>query len=206
MVVPQNKFHIGELPIISERRIQLTDEYCRIHYGFEGHRIIGPKMIVIHYTAFATLGESYNFMQPDELSAIRDDIQKGGRLNVGTHFLIDRSGEIFRLLPEDFIARHTIGFNHVALSIENVGLDRNQLTGEQVSANAWVIHYLVNKYPSIEFLIGHYEYTNQELPHYDLISEQDSTYRFTDKQDPGIDFMFRVRTALADQYNMILKD
>lgn len=165
-----------------------------------------PRMIVIHYTAFATFEESYNFLKPDELAAIRTDIKAGGNVNVGAHYLIDRNGDIARLLPDCIIARHTIGFNHVALSIENVGLDENHLTGDQVEANAFLVNHLVKRHPSIEYLIGHYEYTDRSLPHFQLFRELDASYPFTIKRDPGREFMKSLRSEIAAKYRLHLKD
>jgi len=151
-----NHIEIKQLPTLSERRRELTKEYCRIHYGYDGFQIQDPKMIVVHYTAFESLSESYDCIKPDALPSVREDIKAGGALNVGTHYLIDRNGDIYQLLPDDMVARHTIGFNHTALSLENVGRDRDHLTEAQVSANASLVRHLVQKYPSIEYRIGHY--------------------------------------------------
>jgi hypothetical protein len=53
------------------------------------------------------------------------------------------------------------------------------------------VEYLYEKYP-IEYLIGHYEYTNFE--DHPLWLEKDNNYR-TLKTDPGKDFMEKVRKA-----------
>ncbi len=199
------RHEIKKLPIISERRLELTKEYCRIHYGFNDYKIDGPKMIVIHYTAFATLSESYECVRPDELPSVREDIRTGGSLNVGTHYLIDRNGDIYSLLPDDVIARHTIGFNHTALSLENVGRDRDHLTEAQVDENVFLVRQLVQQYPSIEYLIGHYEYMDRRLPHFSLFRERDTAYPFTVKQDPGPAFMASLRGKLEKEFNLKLQ-
>lgn len=191
---------------MSDKRLELTREYAQYHYGISENRIDDPKMIVIHYTAFATFRESYDFMKPDELAAMRTDIRGGGNVNVGAHYLIDRNGDIARLLPDYIIARHTIGFNHVALSFENVGLDEDHLTGDQVVANAFLVNHLVKRHPSIEYLIGHYEYADRSLPHFCLFRELDASYPFTIKQDPGREFMNSLRKEIADKYGLHLKD
>ena len=205
MTTGGSSVHIKELLIVSERRLELTKEYCRIHYGYEDYRLFNPKMIVVHYTAFATFEESYHFVSPDELSLVRDDISSGGTLNVGTHFLVDCNGDIYRLIPDDIIVRHTIGFNHVALSIENVGLDENHLTGNQIEANALLIDHLVKKHSSIEYLIGHYEYMDRDLPHFLMHKENLVSYPPTKKIDPGVAFMSGLRKKMADQYQLVLK-
>ena len=55
----------------------------------------------------------------------RADIEFGGEVNVGTHFIIDTNGEIYSNTPLDYIARHTNGFNYTAISVENIGFADN---------------------------------------------------------------------------------
>jgi hypothetical protein len=65
---------------------------------------------------------------------------------------------------------------------------------------------LVARHPSIAYLIGHYEYRKANLPHYRLFREDDRSYRFTQKIDPGPAFMSRVRGLLRERYGIVLKD
>jgi N-acetylmuramoyl-L-alanine amidase len=205
MSFKRKTYDIEQRSILSEKRLELMCEYSRIHYGLDGYRI-EPRMIVVHYTAFETLEASYDFMLPDELSGIRTDIRSGGALNVGTHYLIDRNGDIFQLLDDRVLARHTIGFNYAALSLENVGRDQYHLTQDQVDADAHLVDLLVRRHPTIEYLIGHYEYMDPQKPHYQLMAERDPSYSFTIKQDPGVTFMERLRKTLAGDYGITLKD
>ncbi len=88
------------------------------------------------------------------------------------------------------MARHVIGLNHTAIGVENVGGTEDlPLTKAQIKANTWLVKYLNKKYP-IEYLIGHYEYTNFE--DHELWLEMDEGYR-TKKNDPGEDFMNAIR-------------
>jgi N-acetyl-anhydromuramyl-L-alanine amidase AmpD len=100
-------------------------------------------------------------------------------------------------MPETWMARHVIGLNHVSIGIENVGgaRDRDDLTHDQLKANEYIVRYLKEKYPSIEYLIGHYEYTL--FDHHPLWKERDSTYR-TEKTDPGVRFMTLLRERVSD--------
>ncbi len=190
---------------ILERRIELTKIYCRLHYGFNDYRLNCPRLVVVHYTAFASFAESFDFIRPDEISSIREDIKSGGTVNVGTHYLVDINGEIHQLLPDDVIARHTIGFNYTAISIENVGSNKDELTREQIEADAFLIDKLKREYPSIEYLIGHYEYMDHGLPHFTLLREEAVGYQFTIKQDPGEAFMRTLRERLEAAYALNLK-
>ncbi|MFB3925762.1 MAG: peptidoglycan recognition family protein [Syntrophales bacterium] len=199
-------FHVEDRSIMSSKRLELTRDYARIHYGRDSYEMECPRMIVIHYTAFPTAEESFDFMKPDELSPVRDDIRAGGSVNVGSHYLVDRCGRIYALLPEKVIARHIVGFNHVAIGIENVGRGKDELTDCQIEADTWLIGKLVKRYPTIEYLIGHHEYMRKDLPHFLLFKEVGGAYKPTEKHDPGASFMERLRKRVRDEYGIQLKN
>jgi N-acetyl-anhydromuramyl-L-alanine amidase AmpD len=106
--------------------------------------------------------------------------------------MVDRDGKVYRLMDETTMARHIIGLNHCAIGIENVGGEgnANNLTPSQLQANLDLIRYLENKYATIDYLIGHYEYTN--FTKHPLWLEKDNNYR-TIKYDPSPSFMQRLR-------------
>ena len=65
-------------------------------------------------------------------------------------------------MPSNWMARHVIGLNYSSIGIENVGGKGNKkddLTPEQLKSNIALVAYLKGKYPTIEYLIGHHEYT-----------------------------------------------
>ncbi len=183
---------IVDKPIpFGELRQKLTLDYIRAHYDPSAKTIeIVPKMIVIHWTDSSTLKSALSAFQAEKLPLWRFDIRRGGAVNVSAQFAVDRDGAVYRLMPETWMARHTIGLNRVAIGVENVGGPRWPLTGEQVNANAELVRYLVAKYPSIHYLIGHDEYLRfRGTP---LWEEKDSRY-VTGKQDPGERFMAELR-------------
>jgi len=185
---------IVEKPIVfDEERIQLTKEYLQARYGLKGDSIsIEPKMIVLHWTAIETFEGSYDAFYNSTLPTWRPDIENVSGLNVSAHFLVDRDGTIYRLMPENFMGRHVIGLNHCSIGIENVGgTDERPLTEAQLKANIRLVNYLAEKY-DIDYLIGHHEYTAFEG--HELWLEVDVGYR-TKKTDPGDDFMQKVRKA-----------
>lgn len=188
---------ILEKPIIfNDLRNQLTLEYMTERYGVvQEVPDIVPKIVVLHWTVFPTLEEAYEAFKNPTLPDYRPDIEDISGLNVSAHFLVDRDGTIYRLMHETTMARHVIGLNHSAIGIENVGgTEKNPLTEAQLESNIWLVRYLAAKY-DIEYLIGHYEYTNFEEHEYWL--EKDDNYR-TEKDDPGLDFMTRVREATRE--------
>ncbi|CUV65678.1 putative N-acetylmuramoyl-L-alanine amidase [Sulfurovum sp. enrichment culture clone C5] len=193
-------FVIIDKPIdFSQNRVSMTKDYIKNHYGLNVHDItIDPKIIVLHWTAVPTLEASFERLKPELLLTDRKDIAKAGAVNVSSHFLVDRDGTIYRLMPENYMGRHTIGLNYNSIGIENVGGkgDKSEdLTQAQVEANAYLVRYLKNKYPNIEYLMGHHEYFMMKKTRYWL--ERDPNY-FTFKNDPGDKFMADVRKRVKD--------
>ena len=155
---------------------------------------MAPRMVVIHWTAVQSLEGSFNAFNRVRIRSSRS-ISAAGAVNVSAHFLIDRGGTIYRLMEETRMGRHTIGLNHVAIGVENVGDgDKWPLTEAQFQANVALIRALVGRHP-ITHLIGHHEYRRMEGHPY--FKELDPRYR-TRKSDPGDRFMSRVRESVAD--------
>ena len=179
----------------SQRR-DLTVAYLRDRYGLDTDSPeIRPQMVVLHWTAIPDLNESHAAFAPGRLPNTRPDIRDAGALNVSAHYLVDRDGTVYRLLPDTVMARHVIGLNHCAIGIENVGgTPETPLTRAQLKANIRLVRELAGRHP-IRYLIGHSEYTR--FQNHSLWLERDSTYR-TEKTDPGISFMQSVRRAVRD--------
>ena len=151
---------ILDRPIIfDEERNELSLEYLKERYDLQqSYPEITPKMIVLHWTAIPDLESSFRAFNPVKLPGAREDIQQAGTLNVSAHFLVDRDGTIYRLMPETTMARHVIGLNHAAIGVENVGgTKETPLTKAQLKANINLVKYLNQKY-DMEYLLGHYEY------------------------------------------------
>lgn len=188
---------IVDRPIpFSQQRVGMTRSYIREHYGLEVPDIrIEPRIVVLHWTAIPTLEGSYNAFRGETLPGARADLAGAGQVNVSTQFLVDRDGTIYRLMPEDWMARHVIGLNYNAIGVENVGGTggKEDLTEAQVAANIHLVRYLSRKYPGIQYLIGHSEY--REFEGHPLWRERDAGYR-TAKTDPGPRFMGAVRAGV----------
>lgn len=193
-------------PIFDAERLQLTADYARRHYDDETSVLTSPEMIVVHFVTIPTLQGSLNFFRPSHINhKIRRDIADGGEVNVSAHYLVDRDGTLYQMAGEDVLCRHVIGFNASAIGIENVAVDAGQLTRAQVEANAALISRIVQRHPTITYLLGHHEYRDRTLPHYRLFHEADPTYRFTDKVDPGPLFMTKLRNLLEKRYGIRLQ-
>ena len=179
------------------KRVEMTKAYIKQHYGKSVKNItIDPKIIVLHWTAEMNFDRSFKRLKPEMLLSDRTDIASAGALNVSSHFLVDRDGTVYRLMPDNWMARHVIGLNYSTIGIENVGGKGNKaedLTQAQLKANIALVNYLKHKYPGIIYLIGHHEYRQMEKT--PLWLEKDKGYR-TVKNDPGPIFMKNVRAAV----------
>lgn len=177
--------------IFDNERTQLTLDYLADRYGLKQDTpTITPKMIVLHWTAIPTFEKTFEAFNKSTLPNWRPDLKSVSGLNVSSQFVVDQDGTIYSLMPETTMARHVIGLNYCAIGVENVGGTKDvPLTKKQIEANIWLVKHLAKKY-DIEYLIGHYEYTNFEGT--ELWLEKDPNYR-TEKTDPGEDFLNAVK-------------
>lgn len=205
--MPQNSYALEcgdnnmiiQKPIIfNKQRVALTQKYRAEHYGISDKSIqIQPQMIVVHWTNMPTFKKSFAYFNKPTLAQDRMEIKSGGLLNVSTHFLVDRDGRIYQLMPTTWMARHVIGLNPIAIGIENVGgvNNKDDLTIQQVNANIKLIRLLKQCYPNIQYLIGHLEYLR--FQHTPLWQERNPHYH-TVKSDPGSHFMAKIRAKLTE--------
>lgn len=179
-----------------KERIELTTEYLEIHRTTpltpaEEQGLMIPRVIVVHWTANYSVKGTYNLFSNAYLKG-RTNLQPHGRVNVSAHYIVDRDGSIIQILPENRVARHCIGLNHLSLGIENIGgLKGEDLTEEQLQANIFLIEKLSSKYP-ITHLLGHFEY--QQMEEHPYFDEKFPDYR-TIKIDPGKKFMEQLRAS-----------
>lgn len=189
---------IKQTPIdFGETRVELTKKYIKSHYNLDVKDIkIVPKIIVIHHTAIDDFNDSLSRFTSQTLPTDRPEIVNGGAVNVSAHFMVERDGTIHQLMPLDYMARHVIGLNYSSIGIENVGgqNSKDNLTPEQLKANIELVAELKKRFPTIEYLIGHYEYRCFETD--ELWLEADRKYR-TFKDDPSVRFMNELRTNLS---------
>jgi hypothetical protein len=148
-------------------RPPLEHRYIRQHYRrrvFNLRRrapdrayLIRPQMVVIHNTGSTNLSSALYTLRARRLGKRSGRHLISGTLGVGVPYLTARDGRIFRLFRDDArFGRHTIGLNHSAVGIENVGNRHHPLTPRQLEVNARLVELLALRYP-IRWLIGHRE-------------------------------------------------
>jgi len=93
-------------------RLAETAAYSLRHYGSASSRLT-PTMIVLHFTAGATWTSARD--------TFAQDVPNLGELpGTCSHYVIDRDGTIYSLVPVTIRCRHTIGLNDQAIGIEMV--------------------------------------------------------------------------------------
>ena len=153
-----------------------------------------PRAIVEHWTAGPTARSAYNtFRAPRQVR--RRDRSDANAVNLCSHFVVDRDGTIYRLMPETRMGRHAIGLNHLAIGVENVGDgQRWPMTKAQIAANARLVRWLSAAFP-ITHLVAHAEVRWMEDHPYFI--ETDPKFR-SKRGDPGEPFMQALRAEVAD--------
>lgn len=180
----------------TEHKEQLTREYAKLHYGKDITTIV-PQAVVVHWTASTTMKPAFDWFYKEAMA--------DGTLNVASQFMVDRDGTIYRLTPETALTRHIIGYNWCAIGIENVGGANNKkedLTSAQLTANIKLIRYLHAKYPTIQYVFGHYQ---QIKAHKSGLYIENVKGYHSDKVDPGPKFMKGLKKALIKE-NLVFFD
>lgn len=148
--------HIVQRPIPfgAVRRAE-TARYAERHYGIDRWRLVRPHVIVEHYTATTTFAPVWATFAADA-----PDPELGELPGTCAHFVIDRDGTIYQLVPLDVKCRHTVGLNWTAIGIEHVGTSDASILGDRAQLEAslrltlWLMHRFHISLPNV---IGHAE-------------------------------------------------
>jgi N-acetylmuramoyl-L-alanine amidase len=147
------------IPYGDERRADMAD-YAQRHYGVHDHRLRDPKVIVEHYTVTSTFAPVFDLFARNEPDAELHELP-----GVCSHYVIDRDGTIYRLVPTSIMCRHTVGLNWTAIGIEHVGMSDAQVMGNrrQLAASLRLTRALQGRFGiRTKNVIGHNE--NRQSP------------------------------------------
>jgi hypothetical protein len=160
--------HIVQRPIpFGARRKAEMVAYARRHYGLSTYRLINPHVIVIHFTETPDFQSTYNTFAPDVPDSELHELP-----GTCAHFVIDRDGTIYQLVPLGIMCRHTVGLNWTAIGIEHVGYSDAQVLGDrrQIDASLRLVRWLRCRFRiPVGDVIGHNEslqspYHNENVP------------------------------------------
>jgi N-acetylmuramoyl-L-alanine amidase len=152
-IAPKPHIVSKPIPYGPQRKAEMA-AYAKKHYGIDSWRL-HPKVIVEHYTAGNSFSAAWNAFAsnaPDpELRELPGDC---------AHFIVDRNGTIYQLVPLTVMCRHTVGLNYVAIGIENVGTSDAEILHDpaQIRSSLALTAWLVGRFHiRIRNVIGHNE-------------------------------------------------
>ncbi len=152
--VPQPTIVDRPIPFGPQRKQQMA-AYARRHYGIDSYRVRDPKVIVEHYTVTSTFQQTFNTFAPN-----RPDPELKELPGTCAHYVIDRDGTIYQLVPRTIMCRHTVGLNYTALGIEHVGFSDAEIlrNARQMAASLRLTRWLRCRYGiAARNVIGHSE-------------------------------------------------
>jgi N-acetylmuramoyl-L-alanine amidase len=142
------------IPFAAARRAE-TARYANRHYGIDTWRLVHPHVIVEHYTAGESFSSAWNTFANDAPDSELHELP-----GTCAHFVIDRDGTIYQLVPLTTICRHTVGLNWTAIGIEHVGTSDTEIlhNPRQLQASLRLTLWLMTQYGiSLPNVIGHNE-------------------------------------------------
>jgi hypothetical protein len=142
------------IPYGAERKRDMA-AYARRHYGIDDYRLRRPRVIVQHYTVTDTFQPVFDTFAPNVPDQELHELP-----GICSHFVIDRDGRIYRLVPTTIMCRHTVGLNYTAIGIEHVGQGDGQVLGNarQMAASLRLTRMLQGRYGiRTRNVIGHNE-------------------------------------------------
>jgi N-acetylmuramoyl-L-alanine amidase len=142
------------IPFGAQRRAEMV-QYAARHYGLHTWRLDHPKVIVEHYTASNSFSSAWNTFANDAPDSELHELP-----GTCAHFVIDRDGTIYQLVPLNTMCRHTVGLNWTAIGIEHVGtsdasiLQNPRQLAASLKLTLWLMHRFDISLPNV---IGHNE-------------------------------------------------
>lgn len=141
------------IPYGPTRRAEMAT-YAEKHYGIHSW-VLHPRAIVEHVTATESFSSVY-----DTFAADVPDSELHELPGTCAHFVIDRDGTIYQLVPLNVMCRHTVGLNWAAIGIEHVGLSDAEVMRDaaQMRSSLALTVWLMWRYRiSLANVIGHNE-------------------------------------------------
>jgi N-acetylmuramoyl-L-alanine amidase len=152
--VPQPTIVQKPIPFPAKRKQEMA-AYANRHYGIDSYRLRDPRVIVEHYTVTSTFQQTWNTFAPDTPDAELHELP-----GTCAHYVIDRDGTIYQLVPRSIMCRHTVGLNYTAIGIEHVGSSDAQVldNAKQLAASLRLTRWLRCHYRiGVNNVIGHAE-------------------------------------------------
>lgn len=169
--------------------------YVRRHYASflsPTYRLTHPQVIVEHFTETSTFSAAYNTFASDA-----PDVELHETPGTCAHFVIDRNGAIYQLVPTSIMCRHTVGLNWTAIGIEHVGLSDAEVLDNprQLRASLALTCWLTRQeHISSRNVIGHNESLASPYHREDIARLRSQTHNDWTRADMSV-YRARLRGA-----------
>jgi len=174
-------------------------EYFKSHYH-DSNLTLKPKMIVLHYSRTDNFPRLW-------WTFVKGGMYEGKKGHLSVHYVVDRDGTIYELIPPNRRARGTYGVNHVAISIDLIGLNENQILNnkKQMRVSFALVKWLMKKYhiPK-EKVLAHSEVAlgKELVPEYTDYYDKRHPNKYppnSHPRGPGKTYMFKLRYYLMER-------
>jgi N-acetylmuramoyl-L-alanine amidase len=142
------------IPFPAHRKAEMA-AYAKRHYGIDSWRLVRPRVIVEHYTTSNSFSSAWWTFASDT-----PDVEFHQLPASCAHFVIDRDGTIYQLVPLTVMCRHTVGLNYTAIGIEHVGTSDGAILANprQLAASlALTVWLMAAEHIQLRNVIGHNE-------------------------------------------------
>jgi beta-N-acetylhexosaminidase len=171
------------IPFPPKRRDEMA-AYAQRHYGLDTYRLTDPKVIVEHYTESADAQSAINLFSPDTPDQELHELP-----NVCAHFVIDRDGTIYQLVPLTIMCRHTVGLNYTAIGIEHAGFSDAEILRNraELTASLRLTGWLRCRFAiDVKNVIGHNESVSSPYHRENVASLRAQTHSDWSKADMDV--------------------
>lgn len=130
--------------------------YAERHYGISSYELRDPQVIVEHFTDGETFSSAWNTFASNA-------VHLGELPGTCSHFIIDKDGTIYQLVPLSVMCRHAVGLNYTAFGIEMVGTSDQEIfdTPAELNAALQLTVWLMDRFHiDVGNVIGHNENRN----------------------------------------------
>jgi N-acetylmuramoyl-L-alanine amidase len=147
------------IPYGPTRRAEMAS-YAKKHYAVDSW-VLHPRAIVEHVTATDSFSSVYRTFARDAPDAELHELP-----GTCAHFVIDRDGTIYQLVPLNVMCRHTVGLNYTAIGIEHVGVSDAEVLADaaEMRSSLALTVWLMSRYSiPLANVIGHNESLSSPL-------------------------------------------
>lgn len=170
---PKPRIVKSPIPFPASHKAEMR-AYVQRHYGLDTYRLIDPKVIVEHFTVSDDAASAISTFSRDVADPELHELH-----NVCSHFVIDRDGTIYQLVPLTIMCRHTVGLNYTAIGIEHAGFTAQEVLDNpaEIRASLTLTRWLRCRFGiRRRDVIGHNESLSSPYHHEDVAALRTQTH------------------------------